>query len=443
MRSSGELLLVNGRPSVGLAERRVVAPSGRSRHPRGRSRLVAAEEAAGPLLEYGALVDRVVSLARRRLFDAAIVLGALGGVLEFVLRRDAPAVSLWFAVPVEALLTLTLLARRQFPFAAPAGIFLAASAFSFVDGRVVGFTANGFFAALAASFLLGILADQRQALAGLAIVVAAVGIVVANDPEGRFLPDFASTSVLFAGVWLVAYVLGRSLAQTRAAKDRARRAEHERAAEAQRAVEEERQRIARELHDVVAHSVSVMTVQAGAVRRLLTADQEREREALLTVEETGRTALAEMRRLLGMLRGANESPSLAPQPGMSTLGILVEQIRDAGLPVEYRIEGEPVELPPGIDLSAYRIVQEALTNALRHAGPARARVSVRYRPSRLELEIENDGRSEANGTGEGQGLVGMEQRVALFGGQLTAGPRAGAEGYRVKATLPLTEEGRA
>jgi signal transduction histidine kinase len=142
-----------------------------------------------------------------------------------------------------------------------------------------------------------------------------------------------------------------------------------------------------------------------------------------------------------MLRGANELPALAPQPGMSTLGRLVEQIRDAGLPVEYRVEGDPVELPPGIDLSAYRIVQEALTNALRHAGPARARVSVRYRPTRLELEIENDGRTDGNGSGEGQGLVGMEQRVALFGGELTAGPRPGASGYRVKATLPLTEDG--
>jgi signal transduction histidine kinase len=203
---------------------------------------------------------------------------------------------------------------------------------------------------------------------------------------------------------------------------------------------EERRRIARELHDVVAHSVSVMTVQAGGVRRLLLPEQEREREALLTIEETGRTALTEMRRLLGILRGANETPSLAPQPGMGTLGALVEQLRDAGLPVEYRVEGEPVELPPGIDLSAYRIVQEALTNALRHAGPARARLSVRYRPTRLELEIENDGRSDVNGAADGQGLVGMEQRVALFGGELTAGPRVGADGYRVKATLPLTED---
>ena len=388
-------------------------------------------------------MNRLALLAGRRLFDVAIVLCAVAGVLELVFRSDAPDVSLWIAAPIEAALSLMLLARRQFPFAAPAAIFLAAAAVSFVEGSVVGFTVAGFLSALAACFLLGLLPDGRQALAGLAIVVGAIGVVVANDPEDAGVGPFVSTVVLFAGVWLVGYVLGRSFEGTRVAEERAPRAAHDRMEEARRAVAEERQRIARELHDVVAHSVSVMTVQAGAVRRLLEPEQEREREALLAVEETGRTALAEMRRLLGMLRGANELPALAPQPGMSTLGRLVEQIRDAGLPVEYRIEGDPVELPPGIDLSAYRIVQEALTNALRHAGPARARVSVRYRPTRLELEIENDGRTDENGGGGGQGLVGMEQRVALFGGQLTAGPRPGATGYRVKATLPLTEEGRA
>jgi signal transduction histidine kinase len=320
-------------------------------------------------------------------------------------------------------------------------MFLAAGALSFWDENLVTFTLAGFITALAGAFLLGLLANV-QAYKGLAIVVGALAMISANADEAEsFVTAFAGSSALFATVWLGGYVIGRALEDARAARERATRAELDREAEAQRAVAEERQRIARELHDVVAHSVSVMTVQAGAVRRLLTPQQEREREALLTVEETGRTELAEMRRLLGMLRGANELPALAPQPGMSTLGRLVEQIRDAGLPVEYRVEGDPVELPPGIDLSAYRIVQEALTNALRHAGPARARVSVRYRPTRLELEIENDGRTDGNGSGEGQGLVGMEQRVALFGGELTAGPRPGASGYRVKATLPLTEDG--
>jgi signal transduction histidine kinase len=389
-------------------------------------------------------VDRLVSLARRRLFDAAIVLGAVGGALEVALQRDsadAPTVPLGAAMAVEALLTLLLLARRRYPFGAPAAVFLTAGVVSFWDVRLVTFTLTGFLTALAGALLFGLLEDRRQAFAGLAIVIATLAIIVTQQADDAEALDFVATAILFATVWLAGYVIGRTREEARAAQERAVRAEWDRAAEAQRAVAEERRRIARELHDVVAHSVSVMTVQAGAVRRLLTPEQERERQALLAVEETGRTALAEMRRLLGMLRGANETPALAPQPGMATLGALVEQIRDAGLPVEYRVEGEPVVLPPGIDLSAYRIVQEALTNALRHAGPARARVAVRYRPTRLELEIENDGRSDEGADGNGQGLVGMEQRVALYGGQLTAGPRVGASGYRVRATLPLTEDG--
>jgi len=185
---------------------------------------------------------------------------------------------------------------------------------------------------------------------------------------------------------------------------------------------------------VIAHSVSVMTVQAGAVRRLLRPEQEREREALLTVEETGRQALTEMRRLLGVLRASGETAALAPQPGLGTLESLVEQVREAGLPVELAFEGERIVLPPGIDLSAYRIVQEALTNALKHAGPARAWVVVRYGADEVEVEVGNDG--VANGSGDGYGLIGMRERVALCGGDLTAGARPGG-GYAISARLPV------
>ena len=199
-------------------------------------------------------------------------------------------------------------------------------------------------------------------------------------------------------------------------------------------MDDERSRIARELHDVIAHSVSVMTVQAGAVRRLLKPDQEREREALLTVEETGRQALTEMRRLLGVLRQSDEKAALAPQPGLATLERLVAQVREAGLPVEMRVEGEEIALPAGIDLSAYRIVQEALTNALKHAGPARAWVVVRYGADEVEVEVANDGVS--NGGSGGYGLIGMRERVALYGGDLTAGPRDGG-GFTISARLPV------
>jgi signal transduction histidine kinase len=209
-----------------------------------------------------------------------------------------------------------------------------------------------------------------------------------------------------------------------------------RRAAAERAVAEERQRIARELHDVIAHSVSVMTVQAGAVRRLLQPEQERERLALETIEATGREALTEMRRLVGLLREQGASADFAPQPSMRAVDVLVGTVREAGLPVELAVEGQPAELPPGVDLAAYRVIQEALTNALKYAGPANAWVTVRWRDRELEVEIANDGRSASGGDGGGQGLVGLRERVSLVGGRIASGPRPGG-GFVVTAHLPL------
>jgi signal transduction histidine kinase len=186
-----------------------------------------------------------------------------------------------------------------------------------------------------------------------------------------------------------------------------------------------------------------MTVQAGAVRRLLRPEQERERAALEAVEETGRQALTEMRRLVGMLRdrGSEQAaPELAPQPGLQTLELLLGTVREAGLPVELEVEGEARELAPGVDLSAYRIVQEALTNALKHGGPAQAWVTLRWSRDELELEIANDGESSANGQGAGHGLAGLHERVAIYGGEFVSGPRPGG-GYLVRARLPTGVEG--
>ena len=202
------------------------------------------------------------------------------------------------------------------------------------------------------------------------------------------------------------------------------------------AVAEERQRIARELHDVIAHSVSVMTVQAGAVRRLLLPEQERERQALEIVESTGREALTEMRRLVGLLREQGTMPEFAPQPSLRTLDILIGTVREAGLEVELDVQGEERELPPGVDLSAYRLVQEALTNTLKYAGPAQAWVTLRWRDDELELEVANNGHSEASSNGSGHGLAGMRERVALCGGTLETGPRDGG-GFVVRCHLPL------
>jgi signal transduction histidine kinase len=217
---------------------------------------------------------------------------------------------------------------------------------------------------------------------------------------------------------------------------RAEIAERERELAAREAVVEERARIARELHDVIAHNVSMMVVQAGAERRVLDSANGSTREVLQTIEQIGRGALTEMRRLVGMLRADGEDP-LAPQPGLDDVATLVGQVREAGLPVELTVEGERRDLPAGIELSAYRIVQEALTNALKHAGDAHAQVSIRYGADSLEVEILDDGRDGANGrAGGGHGLVGMRERVALYGGRFDASRRPGG-GFAVRAKLPI------
>jgi signal transduction histidine kinase len=206
----------------------------------------------------------------------------------------------------------------------------------------------------------------------------------------------------------------------------------------ERAAAEERARIAHELHDVVAHSVSEMVVQASGVRYSLTEDQGPQREALRSVEQIGREALTEMRRMLGVMpRGADESAELAPQPGLAHLDQLITEVQNAGLPVALHVEGERPSLPVGIDLSAYRIVQEGLANALTHANCAHADVTVRFAGAVVEVEIADDG-SAINGSGrvEGERLTGMRERVALYGGRLETGPRADG-GYLVRAQLPV------
>ena len=276
---------------------------------------------------------------------------------------------------------------------------------------------------------------------GLAAVLAFTAWAVVRFPESQ-IGDFLWIGSFLTAAWLTGFAVRHQAEQTQRLRDLASQLKAQQERRAAEAVQDERSRIARELHDVVAHHVSVMTVQAGAVRRLLTPEQEREREALVSVEETGRQALTEMRRLLGVLKDEAEERRAprAPQPGIATLETLLGQVREAGLPVDMTLEGRPVELPPGVDLSAYRIVQEALTNALKYAGPARAWVVVRYRDDDVELEIANDGRTEAaQADGGGHGLVGMRERVAVYGGELESGPRPGG-GFAVRARLPIGTE---
>jgi signal transduction histidine kinase len=297
------------------------------------------------------------------------------------------------------------------------------------------------FGMLVALYTVGAHCSRRDsriaaALSGLLLVIVLAGVRW-EVTIGNIISNFT----LFAMVWLIGENLQTRRAYVASLEERALRAEQTRAAEAERAVAEERTRIARELHDVVAHSMSVMVVQAGAARRVVDVNPAQASDALRAIEETGRDALAEMRRLLGVLREDATAASLAPQPSLQELPSLISHVAESGLAVTLTTEGAPRALPASVGLSAYRIVQEALTNALKHAGPsASALVTVRYRPDDVEIEVADDGRgvnASSNGAA-GHGLLGMRERVGVCGGELTAGPRAGG-GFVVRARLPVAE----
>ena len=383
-------------------------------------------------------MSHVTSFARKYGFDVLIVLAATAAVFEVALRVDplrAPQTPLWFAVPAAALVVLPLLLRRRFPFAAPATLWLLAAALSFIDGRLIVFPYGVYFAGIAASFLLGNLRDAVQARIGLAIVVIATAIVVYNDPS-RTAGEFVLIPGSFVIPWLAGFALRARSAQADDAEQRAIHAERERDSAARIAVAEERARIARELHDVVAHSVSVMVLQVGAVRLRLPETMAEDKDALRGVEQTGRAALAEMRRLLGAMHDDGQSAELAPQPSLDGLDALIDRVSGAGLPVRLHVEGDAFPLPRAIDLSAYRIVQEALTNSLKHAHASHADVTIRYRPDAVEIEVVDDGRGAATSNGLGRGLVGVRERVKIYGGDMNAGNAPGG-GFVLSARLPL------
>ena len=366
-------------------------------------------------------------------FNVLIVAAALESALEVLLRHDtvgAPRSPAWFAAPAIALVVLPLLARRRFPFTAPLAVWLVATGLSLVDPRLVLFSICPFIAAIAAAFLLGNVDDSFQARFGLLVVVCGSAVIAYQDPNHR-PSELLFVPVLFTVAWLAGFALRQRVTQADAADLRATLAERERAV----AVAEERTRIARELHDIVAHSVSVMVLHVGAVRHKLPDTLDEEAAALRGVELAGRTALAEMRRLLGAMR-ENHDVELAPHPGLAHLDQLVAEVGRAGLPVRLRIDGESVPLPEAIDLSAYRIVQEGLTNALKHANASHAEVTVRYLTDELRIEIRDDGRGGAPDDGLGHGLVGVRERVKIYGGDMTAGA-APDRGFVLSTRLPL------
>jgi signal transduction histidine kinase len=321
--------------------------------------------------------------------------------------------------------------RRQAPLESLAVIGAVYAAWSLIDapaGSLVPFVIL-----LAAVFTAAQHERPRRAAIGGAIGLAAIWLEIAVTDND--FANYAFTGVFVAGAWLAGRGFRSREEHAGNLEERAARLELEQEANARAAVAEERTRIARELHDVVAHNVSVIVIQSQAAQQSTQRDSEAGR-ALRSIEATGQEALTEMRRLLGLLRREDEELALAPQPSLRHLDRLADSVRDAGLPVEVEVQGDPVPLPPGVDLSAYRIVQEALTNALKHAGPARARVLVRYGSREIELEISDDGTGGAAPNGGGHGLIGMRERVNVYGGEVESGARPDG-GYAIRVRLPL------
>jgi signal transduction histidine kinase len=384
--------------------------------------------------------SRLREFGREYWFELLIGALSVAAVIELILTPGAPSSSRWFAVPALTVLMLPLFTRRWFPFGAPAAYWILAAALSFVDGALIPSIESLFLVGLASAVLLGNLRDARLAWTGLVIVLAGITAVVYNIPS-HTTAELILIPVEFGITWAVGFALRARSEQAEAAETRAMRAEREREAAARLAVAEERARIARELHDIVAHAVSVMVLRVGAVRHQLPDTLADDREALRDVERAGRTALAEMRRLLAAMRRDGDDVEFTPQPGLDGLDSLLEEVGRAGLPVELHVDGEPVPLPRGIDLSAYRIVQEGLTNALKHARASDADVIVRYRQDELEIEVRDNGQGSATSDGLGHGLVGVRERVKIYGGEMTAGAATGG-GFVLSTRLPLRDESR-
>jgi signal transduction histidine kinase len=376
--------------------------------------------------------------------DVLIALLLIAAMLEVLVGRhshspDAPRTTLWFVLPAIAILVLPILARRRVPFA-PGAHWLLAAGIAFVDWRLIPFAISIFVVGLVAAFLLGNLRDPVQAGIGLALVIGGPATVVYKIP-GHSTAELIFIPLEFAIAWVAGFALRERAEQAEAAEGRAAQAERERDVAARIAVAEERVRIARELHDIVAHAVSVMVLQVGAVRHKLPDALVEDSDALRNVEQAGRTALAEMRGLLAAMRRDGDEAELTPQPGLDGLDSLLEEIGRAGLPVQLHVDGEPVALPRGIDLSAYRIVQEGLTNALKHAHASNADVTVRYRSDELQLEVRDNGQGTSTSDGLGHGLVGVRERVRIYGGEMTAGT-APQGGFVLSTRLPLSSGNR-
>ncbi|MFC6285053.1 sensor histidine kinase [Nocardioides sp. GCM10027113] len=345
-----------------------------------------------------------------------------------------PAVASPLSHALVAGLAMASLAWRRFLPVTVAALVVAAQILLNPDNQY-----STVLALVLVSYTIGAEVLGRRSWLGLAVVV--VPYVVVMLLQGLVPSDVAAVFMFVVGPWVVGQAVRQRGDNAQAAVAEAERRAREHEARAAAAVAEERSRIARELHDIVSHSISVVAIQTQAVRRRLGPGQEAEVQDLALVEDTAREALAEMRRLFGVLRSDGEALSLAPQPGLHELDRLVGSVRRPGLDVEVRVEGAPVELTPGLDLAAYRVVQEGLTNAVRHAQATRVDVLLRYLEGCLEVSVEDDGRglpdsSGPDGADGGHGLVGVRERAALYGGAVELSSGTGG-GTRLAVSLPL------
>lgn len=358
----------------------------------------------------------------------------LASVLTVLLLVEASTGDVrWQPLKAAALLlTLPLAWRRRQPLLV-FGLVVMGAVIAIRPVQYVGFVS-----VMIAAYSVGAYGRYRLLSLGVLLLTATAILAIFGGVLPP-IPDVAGPYLVLLPIWLVGDALRAWRLRAATSENRATRLEWEQEQATRVAIAAEQARIARELHDVVAHNVSVMVVQAGAARHVLRASPDQATAALLAVEASGREAMTELRRLLGLLSHDDAEVALAPQPGLEQLTALVRRVRAAGLPVELRIEGQPQALPPGLDLAAYRIVQEALTNALKYAGGARTEVVLTYRQDELKVEVLDEGPggpTHARETPRGRGLIGMRERVSLYGGTLEAGSRLD-RGYAVRAWLPL------
>ena len=367
--------------------------------------------------------------------DASLALLVLvEGLIEVSFTQASPAGKAQ-TVPVIVTVAVAMALRRRWPLLATALAVAATVGVGFVERAATESWGGTWLAVMFLFFSLGLHSEGRRVWIGAAIVLVGGPIAIATDQYADTAGDYAFIVIFLAPIAMGQMLRSRA-ALNRALREKATRLEAERARGAEAAVVDERVRIAEELHDVVAHALSAMTVQAAAARRLVGSDDARAQQSFQAVEDTGRDALGELRRLLGVLRRGDDEIALAPQPQLAYLGDLARRTRAAGLPVDLTVEGDPpARVPPGLDLTGYRVVQEALSEALEHGGAGRAEVRVRFGESRLDIEVTDDGRAEP-----ARELLGMRERVRVYGGELRAGAQR-PHGYRLQAQLPLEPAG--